>query len=176
MEYLRYIVRCDGVESDPEKVQAVTEWPQPLHQRDVCLFLGTAGYYRGFIPQYSEVAKPLTQLTGNVAPSKISGDCDQAFSLLCAVHLNLHIDFCSGYRCQHFDCYLLGKELVVRNASHSGKVARWREMLSEYQVKLEYWRGLKHSNADGLTRQLCQDCPQCNNIFGEQMTSDGVVL
>ena len=141
MEYLRYIVSSDGVETDPEKVQAVTEWPQPLHQRDVCLFLGTAGYYRRFIPQYSEVAKPLFQLTGNVAPSKISGDCD----------LHLHKDFCSGYRCQHFDCYLLGKEFVVRNTSYSGQVARWREMLSEYQVKLEYRRGLKHPNADGLT-------------------------
>ena len=151
MEYLRYIVSSDGVETDPEKVQAVTEWPQPLHQRDVCLFLGTAGYYRRFIPQYSEVAKPLFQLTGNVAPSKISGDCDRAFSVLCAVHLHLHKDFCTGYRCQHFDCYLLGKEFVVRNTSYSGQVARWREMLSEYQVKLEYRRGLKHPNADGLT-------------------------
>ena len=128
VEYLRYIVSSDGVETDPEKVQTVTEWPQPLHQRDVCLFLGTAGYCRRFIPQYSEEAKPLTQLTGNIAPSKISGDCVRAFSVLCAVHLHLHKDFCSGYRCQHFDCYLLGKEFVVRNASHSGQVARWREM------------------------------------------------
>ena len=72
VEYLRYIVSSDGVETDPEKVQTVTEWPQPLHQRDVCLFLGTAGYYRRFIPKYSEVAKPLTQLTGNGAPSKIT--------------------------------------------------------------------------------------------------------
>ena len=79
---------------------------------------------------------------------------------------------------KHFRCCLLGKEFVVRTddaplqwllkgtASHSGQVARWREMLSEYQVKLEYRRGLKHSNADGLSRQLC---PQCNKMFGEEI-------
>ena len=47
---------------DPEKVQAVAEWPQPRSTRAVRGFLGLAGYYRKFVKEFGVVAAPLTAL------------------------------------------------------------------------------------------------------------------
>ena len=39
------------------------EWPRPKSQHDVQSFLGLASYYRKFIRGFSQVVKPLTELT-----------------------------------------------------------------------------------------------------------------
>ena len=39
------------------------EWPHPKDVNDVCSFLGLASYYRKFIHAFSEIARPLTDLT-----------------------------------------------------------------------------------------------------------------
>ncbi|XP_052151756.1 uncharacterized protein LOC127770121 [Oryza glaberrima] len=48
-----------GVAMDPDKVQAVSDWPQP---RSVRGFLGLAGYYRKFVKNFGTIAAPLTVL------------------------------------------------------------------------------------------------------------------
>ena len=53
----------DGVSTDPHKVEAIKEWPIPRRARDVRAFLGLTGYYRRFIQNYGEIAKPLHELT-----------------------------------------------------------------------------------------------------------------
>jgi len=50
------------VKPDPKKVKAIREFPQPGNQKNVKQFLGLADYYRRFIPNFSKVAKPLTDL------------------------------------------------------------------------------------------------------------------
>jgi hypothetical protein len=62
ISYLGHIVTSDGVKPDPGKVKAIHEFPTPRNTTDVKSFLGLAGYYRKFIPQFSKVAKPLTEL------------------------------------------------------------------------------------------------------------------
>lgn len=46
-----------------ENVKPVKNWPEPQNVKDVQGFLGLAGYYRRFIPNFSEIASPMTQLT-----------------------------------------------------------------------------------------------------------------
>ena len=46
-----------------DKVKAITEWPVPTKVGDVRSFLGTAGYYRKFIKDFSKIASPLSELT-----------------------------------------------------------------------------------------------------------------
>ena len=62
----------EGVSTDPEKIKAVTQWPQPTAVTEVRFFLGFVSYYRRFIPNFSKVAKPLNKLLQNLegAPSK----------------------------------------------------------------------------------------------------------
>jgi hypothetical protein len=47
---------------DPGKVEAVLAWPTPKTLRALRGFLGLTSYYRKFIYQYGDVARPLTAL------------------------------------------------------------------------------------------------------------------
>ena len=46
----------------PSKVQAVVVWRPPKSPSEVRSFLGLAGYYRGFVKEFSIIASPLTKL------------------------------------------------------------------------------------------------------------------
>ena len=84
---------------DPAKTEAVKTFPMPRTKKQVRAFLGLTGYYRRFIPNYSSVAVPLTDLTKKDGPSKViwSEKCDHAFrqlkELLCNAPLLSTPDF-----------------------------------------------------------------------------------
>ncbi|KAJ9521151.1 hypothetical protein QJQ45_022858 [Haematococcus lacustris] len=60
---LTHIVGSKGITVDPTKVQVVKEWPTPRNLKDLQAFLGLANYFRRFIPNFSSLAAPLTNLT-----------------------------------------------------------------------------------------------------------------
>lgn len=82
VEYLGHLVSADGIKTDPKKVQCVKEWPTPRHKKDVRAFLGSVGYYRRFIPEYSEISRPLTRLTSKDARFSWGEVCEAAFNTL----------------------------------------------------------------------------------------------
>jgi predicted nucleic-acid-binding Zn-ribbon protein len=44
-----------------------------------------------------------------------------------------------------------------------GQLARWLEVLSEYDMEIIHMPGNKHSNADALSRVPCKQCGYCSN-------------
>ena len=60
--YLGHIISADGVKPDPGKIESIINFPQPRCPKNIKQFLGLVGYYRRFIPQFSKIAKPLTDL------------------------------------------------------------------------------------------------------------------
>ena len=66
INYLGHVVSKEGVSTDPEKIKAVTEWPQTTTVTEVRSFLGFVSYYRRFIPNFSKVSKPLKMLLQNL--------------------------------------------------------------------------------------------------------------
>ena len=54
-----------------DKIQAIRDASHPLTKRQMKSFLGLAGFYRRFIPFFSSIASPLTDLTKKVRPNSI---------------------------------------------------------------------------------------------------------
>ncbi|XP_024146840.2 uncharacterized protein LOC112157953 [Oryzias melastigma] len=63
VKYVGHIVSEKGIATDPEKVAAVKNWPEPTDLKSLRSFLGFCGYYRRFIANYSSIVRPLTELT-----------------------------------------------------------------------------------------------------------------
>uniref|UniRef100_A0A8C2FI69 Gypsy retrotransposon integrase-like protein 1 n=1 Tax=Cyprinus carpio TaxID=7962 RepID=A0A8C2FI69_CYPCA len=70
VKYVGHIVSTEGIAADPEKIKAVTTWPQPVDLKSLRSFLGFCGYYRRFIADYAKIVKPLTDLTKGYAPKQ----------------------------------------------------------------------------------------------------------
>ena len=60
--YFGHKLTTQGLLPDPDKVRVMREFSIPSNTRQLKGFLGLAGYYRRFIPNFSKIAKPLTQL------------------------------------------------------------------------------------------------------------------
>ncbi|GBL96111.1 Transposon Tf2-6 polyprotein [Araneus ventricosus] len=61
--YLGHTVREGQVYPDKKNLDSIREALPPKTKRQVRSFLGLTGFYRKFIPKYSEIALPLTELT-----------------------------------------------------------------------------------------------------------------
>ena len=67
---------------DPSKVQEVLDWKAPTSVHEVRSFLGLAGYYRRFIPDFSKIAKPMTRLLQKDDKFIWALECEVAFHTL----------------------------------------------------------------------------------------------
>ena len=65
IEFLGLIVSKGKVKMDPIKVSGIQKWPVPNNKKELQQFLGFCNFYRRFVKDYSKIAKPMTQLTGN---------------------------------------------------------------------------------------------------------------
>jgi hypothetical protein len=81
-KYLGFIVSTDGIEVDPEMVEAVINWQPPQTVKGVQSFLGFCNFYRRFIRDYGKTAAPLTRLTRKEVPFVFGPDCTTAFQEL----------------------------------------------------------------------------------------------
>jgi len=78
VEFLGHTVSEEGISTSNDKIKPVLNWDKPQNKKDVRQFLGFANYYRSFLPNFANIAAPITKLTGNV---KFVWDqnCDKAF-------------------------------------------------------------------------------------------------
>ena len=62
VQYLGHIASDQGIQTDPDKIAALKQWPTPSNLKELRSFLGFAGYYRRFVCNYSKIVKPLNAL------------------------------------------------------------------------------------------------------------------
>jgi len=62
VEFLGYVMERDNISSSPGKIKAVIDYPEPRGLKDVQSFLGLSGYFRKYIPSYSTIARPLSDM------------------------------------------------------------------------------------------------------------------
>ena len=228
VRYLGHIVSAEGIATDPEKIAAIKQWPVPQNLKQLQAFLGTAGYYRQYLPEFATVAKPLHQLTSKGAEWKWDQEAQAAFeelrhrlttapvlgypdprleyvldtdasdvgvgAVLSQVQQGqerviayfsktlspAERNYCVTRRellavvkaVKHFRPYLYGQRFTLRTDHASlmwlcrrqepaHQIARWLELLSEFQYSTEHRKGAKHGNTDGLSKRACIDCKQC---------------
>lgn len=58
--YLGHVITPDGVRPNPDKIQAVKDFPKPKTKTEIKRFLGLLGYYRRFIKDFATITKPMT--------------------------------------------------------------------------------------------------------------------
>jgi len=81
-KYLGFIISTDGIEVDPEKIEVIREWKEPRTVKGIQSFLGFCNFYRRFIRNYGNIARPLTRLTRQDTPFIFDSDCSEAFQEL----------------------------------------------------------------------------------------------
>jgi hypothetical protein len=82
VKFLGHTISKDGISMDPSEVQEFMDWKPPKSVHQIRSFLGLAGYYCRFIPDFSRIAKPMTELLKKGVKYVWSEECDQAFHTL----------------------------------------------------------------------------------------------
>jgi hypothetical protein len=80
--FLGHAISSEGIAVDPSKVHDVLDWEPPKSVHQVRSFLGLAGYYRRFIPNFSKISKPITELLKKGTKYVWSKEYDEAFQTL----------------------------------------------------------------------------------------------
>ncbi|KAJ9507562.1 hypothetical protein QJQ45_019379 [Haematococcus lacustris] len=133
LAFLGHIVGSKGIAVDPAKVQVVKEWPTPRNLKDLQAFLGLTNYFRRFIPNFSSLAAPLTNLTSKQVAAAydwehFGGSELEAFDglkeALCSAPVLALPDFSKPF-------------VVCTDAS----LVRWMEELSRYKYEIKYIPG-----------------------------------
>ena len=249
-----HIVSGEGVAVDPAKIEVVQQWPTPVNKQQLRSFLGLCSYYRRYVRNFGDIAKPLTRLTEEGRAFSWNDECQEAFDALkkeltSAPILGYPIpegkfildtdasehgiggvlsqlqdgqervigyfsktlskperNYCVTRRellavvksVEHFYKYLYGTRFLLRTDHASlkwllnfrnpeGQVARWLQKLQEYDFEIEHRPGVKHRNADSLSRRPCpSSCSHCSRIeqkeaslcnvgvVGEEWTVDAI--
>jgi hypothetical protein len=82
VKFLGHTISSEGISVDPTKVQEVMDWKPPTSVHQIRSFLGLAGYYHRFIPDFSKIAKPMTELLKKEVKYRWNDKCDEAFHTL----------------------------------------------------------------------------------------------
>nr|GEW10837.1 hypothetical protein [Tanacetum cinerariifolium] len=109
---------------DKAKIKAISKLPYPTNVKGIRSFLRHAGFYRRFIKDFSQIARPMTQLLVKDAPFNFSEECIQAFDKL--------------------------KRELTQDAKL--QLIRWILLLQEFNIKIHDKKGAKNIAASHLSQ------------------------
>ncbi|KAK3097490.1 hypothetical protein FSP39_010118 [Pinctada imbricata] len=151
VEYLGHKVGQGFVTPIMAKVEAISKFPIPTNKKEKMRFLGIAGFYRKFCPNFSSVVGPLTNLLQKRVNFAWTNDCDESFKKIKCVLMNSPV-----LSAPNFDKQF---KLTV-DASDVGIGA-----------------ALFQENDDGVDRVVCMNVSAPNNVknFLEYKFGNGVI-
>ena len=82
MRYLGYIVGGGKIKPDEKKLEAILNIQPPKSTKDVRKFLGTVGWYRRFIHDFSTLTAPLTDTLKKSAKFTLTPEAVKSFEEL----------------------------------------------------------------------------------------------
>ena len=218
---------CDGIQVDPKKTAAISNYPVPADAKHLKQFLGLSNYYRKFIQNYASIAEPLHKLLQKNSGGYVWNDqCQLSFNLIKQKLANPPILTYPDFRLplivatdassttiggvlsqvqdgvekvvaywsrqlqkaernystierealavvsgiKEFYPYLYGFCFTVVTDHNpltspkglkdtGGRLTRWIMFLQQFNYDLKYKQGLKHTNADAVSRQQPTPAP-----------------
>lgn len=131
------VIAGEGVRPAKKKVDAILSWPVPKNVQEVRSFIGICQYYSNYVPGFSSIAGPITDLTQGTGPKlrKVNWtpQCQQAFEILkqkiASAPILLMPDMSKPFRieCDASD-YALGGVLLQQDFSDC---KRWKPVAFE---------------------------------------------
>ena len=82
LSYLGHRITEHGLQVTNEKIKDIINYPRPTNLKEVKAFLGLAGFYRSFVPNFASKASPLTFLTKKDIPFIWGDSQSNAFNQL----------------------------------------------------------------------------------------------
>jgi hypothetical protein len=82
IKYLGHLIVPEGIKTDPEKISAIKDREPPKNLKQLISFLQTASWYRRFIQNFAEIARPLTHLTKKTTIWQWQNKQQEAFNTL----------------------------------------------------------------------------------------------
>ena len=102
--FLGFIVSAEGIQPSPDKTQIISNYPCPTTLKELRAFNGLANYYKSFIPNYSNIMRPLYDLTKTKqtkSKTKILKWNDQAQKAFTTIKKSITNDVTLLYPCYH---------------------------------------------------------------------------
>ncbi|XP_073018003.1 uncharacterized protein [Primulina eburnea] len=158
--FLGHVISAQGVSVDPNKVEAVINWPKPTNVSEIRSFLGLAGYYRRLIEGFSRIARPMTQLTQKDRRFVWTAECESSFRTLkekLTTSPVLALPSGSGGFVVCTDASLNGLGCVLMQNGRSDlnmRQRRWLELLKDFDCEIQYQPGRMNQVADALSRKV----------------------
>lgn len=82
VNYLGVVISGNRVAVDPKKVEAIVSWPKPKKLVKVQEFIRFLNSYQRFIEGFSQIARPLHNLTKKDTKFLWTNECQMAFNEL----------------------------------------------------------------------------------------------
>lgn len=80
--YPGHVITDTGIQPNPEKIKAIKNLKPPKDVKEVQQSLGLLTYYRKFVPNFSELSKPLSQLLKKDTKFNWTLECQENFEKL----------------------------------------------------------------------------------------------
>ncbi|KAM4810407.1 vomeronasal type-2 receptor 26-like [Rhinophrynus dorsalis] len=156
VQYLGHRVGGGQQRPDMAKITAILEWPIPWTKKQVLAFLGTARYYMKLVPQYSTLAKPLTDLTKKALPRNV--DWSPAYASNCG--LGAILSQVNHAREENPNAYL-SRKLLPREAAYAAVEKECLALTPISQCSENCSPGYRKVQIRGKPT-CCYDCVPCS--------------
>ncbi|XP_063585382.1 uncharacterized protein LOC134762766 [Penaeus indicus] len=121
--FLGHVVGGGTVAPVTAKVEAILQYPTPTDRKSLQRFLGMAGYYRRFCPNFAHVSAPLTDLISPKKQFTWTSECQESFEKIRAMLTSPPVltspDFEKPF-CLHIDASDSGAGAVLLQAGPDG--------------------------------------------------------
>ena len=81
LKFLGFLISADGIQMDPSKVIAITNYPPPS-TKSLQSFLGMTNFALRFIPNLAAITSPLRELLKKGFPFRWTDQCESSFNEL----------------------------------------------------------------------------------------------